>query len=83
MKDGTYIMMSVRCIGNVCKNCRNLSVDSDVKELYGDGELVSTEVELHCRGVSRCMRIKKMIESDIEKQFDVSIDYDERTSSYP
>ena len=61
-KDGVFVMMPVRCIGDICKNCPNLNIDNDVQQIYGNGEIVATECNLYCRGVRRCTRIKEMID---------------------
>ena len=80
---GVWVMMPVRSIGKICKNCPNLNIDNNVTELFGGGERVGTECDLYCRGVRRCSRIKEMVEKDIEKQFDERIKDDERTTGDP
>ena len=61
---GQYIMMPIKCVGKFCKNCPNLKVDSSVTEYTGNGEVIGTEVDLKCRSLHRCLRIKKMMEED-------------------
>ena len=67
-KDGIYVMMPVRCIGKICRDCPNLNIDNDVQELYGSGELVQTVCNLYCRGVKRCTRIKEMVEKSNDER---------------
>lgn len=82
-KDGIYVMMPVRCIGKICKDCPNLNIDNNTSDTFAGGEYVGTENDLYCRGVKRCSRIKEMVESNIEKQFDERIKDDERTRKDP
>ena len=68
--NGVYIMMPVKCIGKMCKNCPNLKVDSSVTEYTAAEELgwrTGHEVDLKCRGVDRCLRIAEMMEEANEK----------------
>ncbi len=56
-----YVMMPVKCIGKICKDCPNLNIDTDVSEIYANGDK-HYETDLRCRGVSRCLRIYNMME---------------------
>jgi len=82
--DGVWVMMPVRCIGKICKECPNLNIDNNTTSMYADGAYVGNENDLYCRGVKRCSRIKEMVEKDIEKQFDERINKDDkRTTGNP
>lgn len=70
LEHGIYVMMPVKCIGKMCKNCPNLHVDTSVLEIttsdVNDWEKYY-ETDLHCRGLNRCLRIYNMMEDDYQK----------------
>ena len=68
MDNPIYVMMPVKCIGKLCKNCPNLNIDTDVSELFADGESVGYELDLRCRGVNRCLRIRQMMEDNNDER---------------
>ena len=68
MDNPIYVMMPVLCVGKLCKNCPNLNIDTDVSQLSSasDDWHTTYETSLRCRGVTRCMRIKQMMEEEHE-----------------
>jgi len=62
-----YVMMPVMCIGKICKDCPNLHIDTSVSEMRPGFDEPIYETDLRCRGLSRCMRLYKMMEEEHDK----------------
>ena len=60
-------MMAVRCIGKGCKNCPELDIETISFDYSNLEERERYEVDLKCRHVSRCERIREMMEKEGEK----------------
>lgn len=55
-----YVMMPVKCIGKMCRNCEYLRIDTDV-EISDDNENIQTEIDLICRNADMCLRLQQMM----------------------
>lgn len=62
--NGQWIMMAVKCIGKQCINCPYLEVDTVVCDISDVEHGKQYVVDLHCRSMNRCIRIKKMMEEE-------------------
>lgn len=63
-----YVMMPVMCMGKLCNNCPNLHIDTTVHQLFADGGSVGYQIDLKCRSVERCDRIRQMMEEENDER---------------
>ena len=66
MDRGVYVMMPVKCLGKLCKSCPYLKIDTQVSELFANGECAGYETNLQCRSIGRCLKIHRMVEEQYD-----------------